>query len=749
MRKLCWFVLGFVLAVLAAVLLLSETARWGAGAAVLPAAAVCFSRRGKPARRAAIVLLGLGVGFVWCAAYQALFLRPLAAIDGSVRPIEAEVLEAPQATRYGSSVLCTMQSGGAKARGILYFSDREEPIMPGDRIFCEAKLTRAEEKLERGDSYYFAKGIRLVGTVRGDWTVQTGGAAVRHWPARAAARLNAVADEIFPADTAGFFKGLLFGDRSGMDYAERTELSIAGIYHAVAVSGMHVSILFGMILLLCAGNRALAAGIGLPVVALFVMMTGASASSVRAGCMLALLMLAPLARRENDPPTSIAAALLVLLLANPWAILDIGLQLSFTSTAGILLFSGRIYRMMTERKRMQRLLRRRVIGRWVQAMLAAFSCSLASMVFSLPLTAVQFGMVSLAALIVNPLCLWAVSLLFTGGLLLCLLGLVWPWGAAGLGWLLGWLARYVLAVVRLAAKVPFAAVYLENEYWYFFAAALYGAVLMLALWPGWKQWWTLLPATAAAFAVCLGCAALEYRLPEFTFTMLDVGQGQCLLFRSQGAETVVDCGGVPDEAGECAARYLQSYGVFRIDDLVLTHYDADHVNGTAQLLRRMRVGTLWLPDVEDEGGWRARLEQAAEDAGCRVEFVREDCEISEGVTLFAPVSAENDNDSGICALASAGEYDILITGDLSKMAEYRFLSRHVLPDIELLAAGHHGAKTSTSETLLELTRPETVLISVGADNRYGHPAAVTLNTIEQSGAEIYRTDLQGTITVWR
>ena len=117
--------------------------------------------------------------------------------------------------------------------------------------------------------------------------------------------------------------------------------------------------------------------------------------------------------------------------------------------------------------------------------------------------------------------------------------------------------------------------------------------------------------------------------------------------------------------------------------------------------------------------------------------------------LFAPVSAQNDNDSGVCCLASAGEYDILITGDLSKQAEYRLLARHALPDVELLVAGHHGARTSTSETLLELTQPETVLISVGADNRYGHPAAETLNTLEDFGAAVYCTDRQGTITVWR
>ena len=745
MRKLCLFVSGFAAAVLTAVNWLTGSAAIAAGIAAGIFAAALFGRKRKMVRRAAILLLGASAGLLWCSAYRGLFLRQIADVDGSVAPVKAVVLEAPRDTRYGKSVLCDVDWNGSAVRSVLYTSDQTAEPEAGDTITCDAKLVRGEEK---NDTYYSGKGVWLVGTVKGEWTVTKGTGSAAVWPARLCAALGRAADAIFPADVAGFWKGMLFGDRSGMDSALRNELSIAGIYHAVAVSGMHVSILFGMILLLCGGNRTMAAAIGLPVVAVFVMMTGASASSVRAGAMLVLLMIAPLMKRENDPATSLAAALLLLLIANPWAILDIGLQLSFASTAGILFFSGRIYRSMRLPRGLTRQMARRNAAGWLlRAALSALCCSLASMVFSLPLAALHFGMVSLAALVVNPLCLWAISILFTGGLLLCPLGLVWPWLAAQIGWLLAWLARYVLGIVRLAAKVPFAAVYLENVYWWLFAAALYGTVVLLAAKPEAIRKWKAAALVAAAFAVCLGCAAIEYRAAEFTFTMLDVGQGQCLIFQADGEATVIDCGGVPDESGETAARYLQSYGVFQIDNLVLTHYDSDHVNGAIRLLTREKVGTLWLPDSEDESGWRDRLLAAAAERGCRTEFVRQDAAIAHGVTLFAPVSAKNGNDAGVCCLASAGEYDILITGDLSQFAEYRLLSLHALPEAELLVAGHHGADSSTSAALLELVNPETVAISVGAENRYGHPAAETLERIAEIGAEVYRTDLQGTITI--
>ena len=115
------------------------------------------------------------------------------------------------------------------------------------------------------------------------------------------------------------------------------------------------------------------------------------------------------------------------------------------------------------------------------------------------------------------------------------------------------------------------------------------------------------------------------------------------------------------------------------------------------------------------------------------------------LTVYPPVSRENDNNSGICVLASAAEYDILITGDLDRFMEMRLISQWQLPQAELLVAGHHGAESSTSTILLETVRPKTVAISVGADNHYGHPSAETLERIQAAGAAVYRTDLQGTL----
>ena len=223
-----------------------------------------------------------------------------------------------------------------------------------------------------------------------------------------------------------------------------------------------------------------------------------------------------------------------------------------------------------------------------------------------------------------------------------------------------------------------------------------------------------------------------------------------MVLHAAGKTTVVDCGGDSEESGEIAARFLQSRGEFRVENLVLTHFDADHCNGAVQLLNRERVERLYLPQTEDESGLRETILTAAKNRKTAVYFVENDRVLPDcgvEITVFGPNPGKNSNETCLCVLASAGKYDILITGDLPEQAEYRMMSTHDLPDVELLVAGHHGAKTSTSAALLEKTQPETILVSVGKGNSFGHPSQEMLERTAQIGAKVCRTDECGSITI--
>ena len=177
----------------------------------------------------------------------------------------------------------------------------------------------------------------------------------------------------------------------------------------------------------------------------------------------------------------------------------------------------------------------------------------------------------------------------------------------------------------------------------------------------------------------------------------------------------------------------------------MTHYDADHAGGAQQLLARVRVDSLFLPDLEDESGLREVLEVS--DSQVFVVSGLTEISVPNGeIRLYPAVLKENDNNGGVCVLATAAEYDILVTGDMDRFAEMRLLARYDLPDVELLVAGHHGSKDATSQVLMDAVTPETVVVSVG-ENTYGHPAKETLRRIKAAGAEVLRTDELGTVTI--
>ena len=753
MRRLCRFTAGFSIGCAACV------AGFRSGAYLLAAiaAALCVLalgfRKQLHLQRLLPALLGLSLALAWCGVYRAVLLRPIEAFCARQQAeISAEVLEYPTSSRYGRAVLVCVEAEPRSIRAVLYYSS-DETLLPGDHVACTAKLRAASpDNLER-DEYYASRGVWMCASAKGELTVEAGTRSLRYFPVYAAERLKRVCTHIFPADAAGFLQALLTGDKQNLSYALRNDLSRSGVYHVVAVSGMHVSLLAGLVMLLCAKKRVLCAALGIPLVWFFVLLTGANASSVRAGIMQTMLLVSGLVRRERDPWTAFSAALLVLLAENPWSLRNVGLLLSFASTGGILLLSEPLYHAMVESKTYAHLEDHHpFLARGLRPGITATCCSLASSAFSLPICAVYFGVVSVSGFVTNALCLWLISLIFSAGLATAAASCICLPIGLGPGWLIGCAAQLVLGVIGAFSRLPYSAVSLDNPYAAAWTVFFFCAVWVICLRPKSLRASLTLGCIAVTFALYMGLSALDYRSAGFTFTALDVGQGQCLVYTADGETSIVDCGGVQNESGELAARYLEGNGVFRVERLFLTHPDADHCNGAAQLMSRVQVGTLYLPltALREQSTMLQTIVETARENGTQVRFVREDLEFPTKrgkIHVLKPDLLESGNDGGLCVFAAHEKYDILITGDLSQNEEYRLLSQNELRGIELLVAGHHGAATSTSDALLAQTGARTVILSVGADNSYGHPAAQTLARIQNAGAAIYRTDEMGTIVI--
>jgi competence protein ComEC len=507
---------------------------------------------------------------------------------------------------------------------------------------------------------------------------------------------------------------------------------------------LHVSILFGLIYVLTLRKRYLTGIIGIPLLILFAAIVGFTPSITRACIMQILMLIAMMVDREYDSPTALAFAVLAMLFVNPMTAASVSFQLSVGCMVGIFLFYEPISKWLEERKLFCKIKGKNFASRCKNWFISSVSVTISAGIITTPLVAVYFETVSLVGILTNLLTLWVVSFVFYGLLLVCGIGLISTAAASVIGWVIGWLIRYVVGVSKLLAALPLAAVYTKSLWIVLWLALTYG-ILTLYILSKRKRPLLFGCITAGLLCIAMLLSWAIPRLDHYRMTVVDVGQGQCILLQSDGRTYMVDCGGSSDRiAADQAAEYLLSQGIFRLDGIILTHYDLDHAGGVQNLLMRIPADVLYLPDISDAG----TVKNALMGSGIPVQWVTEDTKLSYGKTeiaIFAPESTNGGNESGLCILFQREKCDILITGDRGQVGESILLSRTNLPQLDVLVAGHHGSDDSTGEALLKQTVPNTVVISAGRNNPYGHPGTALLERLAAWGCTVCRTDIMGTI----
>lgn len=713
--------------------------------------------RGRTARYAAF---GLALGCLWTAGYSWVFWRPAELLDEKTVRLTATISQWPQETDYGGfSVLARADTEGwVTVPILLYVDDQGADLRPGDRIETVTHCALADQASSGEEiTYYTAKGIFLTGQAYGRLEVERPDQIpLRDWPAYWSQALKESISKAFPDDVSGLVQALVTGNRDSLSDPFTTSLQRAGLSHTVAVSGMHLAFLAGLLSMLFGGWRRLASLVTIPVTILFTLTAGCTPSVVRAAVMILLLHIGPLFYRERDEFTSLGGALLLLLLYNPFSAAHIGLQLSFAAVAGIFLCAQPLQTALMAR------IPFRPAKRWTfwwaiqlvpKFIVSTFCATLGASVFTVPLSAIYFQSVSLIAPLSNLLTLWAVGVLFGAGVLIGTLGVFVPELAVLLALPIAPLGRYLNAVIDGLSSLIFSAVTTQSVYYRAWLVLVYLILMLIPILPGKKRW--IIPTCCGVTTLCLAMLlnAWSFWWGSGAVTVLDVGQGQSVLVRSGQFLCLVDCGGDSyDSAGDISADFLGDYGVGRLDLLVLTHFHADHANGVTQLLKRVQVDTLAIPPATgEEEPLRKEILSAARERGVEVLEVEEDTLLTldedRTVQLYAPLGAGETNEAGLTCLVSNGDFDTLITGDMGADVEQQLLAHAALPDLEVLVAGHHGSKSSTSEQLLAATAPDYAFLSVGEHNSYGHPAQETLERLAAAGCRIYRTDLQGTITL--
>lgn len=738
MRKLVLFSAGFAAGTLAAVSLLPAAVFLPLGAFCVLAGLVCASAKH---RIPALILLGLAAAMAWVPAYDDLIRSPATALEYQTATLTLTTADFPQPTARGVSVTVSLGPG---ARVLLYLEPEYAELQPGDTLKLTAYFRPAAQIRGEENSRYTAQGIFLTATPKGAISVaRPHQVPLQYLPVLWGRTLGEAVKTALPSDAAPLAAAVLTGDKSGLSDVAYTALQRSGLAHAVAVSGMHVSFLAGVLCLLLGRHRRRTALIALPLLLVFMLLTGSTPSVVRAVLMQSLVLLAPILGREGDGATSLFFALLVLLLQNPYAAQSLSLQLSFLSVAGILLFTEPMFERLWAALPLK--------NRLTRAVLASLCTSLGALSLTTPLLARSFGTVSLIAPLTNLLALWAVSLVFLGSLAAACLALLSPALGQLVGLLTAPLIRYLNWLAPALARLPYAAVSLTDGYlaaWGFFA---YGLILLTLAWRGGGRR-PIVPVCCCLITLCgaLLCTRFSYECGSLTVTALDVGQGQSVVLRAGDQTALVDCGGSTGRsAGDLAADYLADRGRDWLDLLILTHFHADHAGGVPALLERIPVSALVVPEGESDDPLQAEILALAAEKEIAVVTVDRDLILSLGtanLTLYAPLGAGETNEEGLSVLCRTDGFSALFTGDMDEHIERRLVKYGNLPDVDLLMAGHHGSQTATSSLLLETVKPELVLFSTGY-NTYGHPAPKTLTRVALAGGAVYRTDMQGNITI--
>jgi competence protein ComEC len=526
----------------------------------------------------------------------------------------------------------------------------------------------------------------------------------------------------FNAQTSSVVKGLVLGDKKDIDVTTYEAFKDTGLAHLLAVSGLHVSYFVMLVIFLL---RPAPVPVKFGVLALFLVaycaVVGFTASIVRASVMALMLTGSYWAQERYDMLTATAAGALIILLADPFQLFDIGFQLSFAAVTAIAMLGPP----------MMRALRR--LPKWLSAT-AAISAS--ATLGTLPLTVSYFGRFSLITLPANILIVPLIGVPTLTGFASALLGLISPYAALPFAFVTTVVLGAAVFVIKLMALLPFASI---NVPWSNMTIMIaYVAALFVAsqyfLWkPKYKA---ILASALLALGVACVLVSNVSAQNRLEITMLDVGNAESIVISSGTKHYLVDCAGNDygyDQGRNIILPYLYYKGVTKLDGIFISHTHTDHIGGLKGVLDGITVDVVY-------AGAGAQEDLSALAGDTPIIALCEGDKLMLGDLTLEICSDDTDS---LVMLLTRGAFSMLFTGDIEMAGEAEL---DIARGVTVLKVAHHGSDTSTGALLLDRIRPSIALISCDP-GYYGHPSPEVLRRLEQVGASVFRTDECGAITL--
>lgn len=563
--------------------------------------------------------------------------------------------------------------------------------------------------------------------------------------------LNKIISELHDSETAGLLKGLLLADRSDINFETRSQFINAGVAHILAVSGLHVGFI-ALIFYAVLGrlNFYFRSVLVLSGIFLFMFITGAPASVIRAAVMAAVLIVAFLLNRTTNIYNSLSVAALLILSINPSEVFNPGFQLSFSAVLSLAYF----YPILRKG-----ILKAGINNRVVKNFLLFCAVSVSAQIGTIPFILNYFGKLSVVAIFANLVVIPLAGVIIGTAILTITLFPVSVWISSVYANANNLFSHLMFTFISFAGKLEYAFIVIKNYssidavIFYLFT---FGCIFIIRYLSSFKAKVFVVLFTLANIGLYTTFDDSELLANNMlNVYMVDIGQGDSFLIKFPDNETaLIDAGdAVPgfDNGERVIMPLLDRFGIKKINYGFVSHIDADHYGGFVSLIENKTIKKMYKPFPDNQSEKDLRFERFLKKKSIPFKYYSKK-EIKIGNTVIFILNNpqyesesrfSSNNGSGILKIVY-GNTSFLFTGDLDMTGEkyYEKEYRNFL-DVDVLKVSHHGSKTGSSMEFISLTSPKMSLVSCGIQNKFGHPSDEVINRLRDSNSLIFRTDKNG------
>ena len=595
--------------------------------------------------------------------------------------------------------------------------------------------------------------------------------------------------------------GILFGDTKGILEETKEAFKQSNISHILAVSGMHISYIILAVSMLATKScgKKLAPKITIIFIIAYMFITNFTPSVTRAGIMGIVVLLAKITHNQSDIWTNIAISLLIILIWNPYLITSAGVLLSYGGTIGIIIFQksvNLVFQKLKEKSKFLKYKNNKILEKILDYIQDTLAVSISAQIVIAPIMIQIFNTFGITFFITNLLVSFIIGPIIIIGFLFIISIFLYKYfletfilnsiikfiykiikfliekllyvliGVAKLGEILPLSSINVITLPVWVIIVYYITVLIVNEIWKVLNKKQLTAFDKRLI--NWKNLIkhrirknkTKIVAVITVITIIIGTIKI---IPnDLHIYFVDVGQGDCtLIVTPKGKNILIDGGGSEtyDVGKNTLLPYLLDRGITKLDYVMISHFDSDHVKSILTILEEIKVEKVIIcKQYEDSENYTEFLKIIQE----RKIFVKQvqkgdriNIEKDISFDILFPISAElisenSINNNSIVAKFNYKNFSMLFTGDIEEIAEEKLVELYGKTDVlksTILKVAHHGSKTSTTQKFLELVSPQIALIGVGSNNLYGHPNANVISRLEDLNAKIYRTDKMGELTI--